>query len=306
MRPAPDQIQGAGEDRRFESKDREARAQRTGQGDAATQGPRPPSSGSLSVPSIAMTAPRPIDDEEESRWAALAARDARADGGFVYSVRTTGVYCRPSCPARTARPENVAFHATCAEGRGRGLPTVPALPPERADARSAPGRGGWRAPAARSMRPRRPRPSTRLAKEAGMSAFHFHRVFKAATGVTPKAYADARRAERLAAGLREGHSVTEAVYEAGYGTASRFYAGAAGRLGMAPGGLPQGRGRRAPPIRGRRLFAGLNPGRGDRQGRSARSCSGTIPSCLSATSRTGSRGPRSSGATPPSRAGWRG
>lgn len=187
----------------------------------------------------AMAALSTAASEDAERWAALAARDGRADGRFVYAVRTTGVYCRPSCPSRAARPENVTFHATCAEAEAAGFrpcrrcrPDEPGLAERRAEAVA---RACRLIDAAETMPP-----LADLARAAGLSAFHFHRVFKAATGVTPKAYAAARRAEALAASLPKAASVTEALYEAGYGTASRFYADAAGRLGMAPAAYRKG------------------------------------------------------------------
>ena len=177
--------------------------------------------------------PGPSAWDEAARWAALATRDARADGRFVFAVRTTGVYCRPSCAARAARPENVTFHATCAEAEAAGFrackrcrPNAPALAERRA---------GAVAEACRRIDAAEEAPDLKtLAHAVGMSPFHFHRVFRATTGVTPRAYAAARRAARLAARLQQAGSVTEAVYEAGYGTASRFYATAPGRLGMSP------------------------------------------------------------------------
>ena len=182
--------------------------------------------------------PRP-DSSDAERWAALSARDARADGRFVYAVRTTGVYCRPSCASRAARPENVSFHATCAEAEAAGFrpcrrcrPDEPGLDQRRAEAVA---RACRRIEAAETL------PSlAELAGAAGLSAYHFHRVFKAATGVTPKAYAAAHRASVLAARLPGAASVTEALYEAGYGAASRFYAGGAPRLGMAPAAYRKG------------------------------------------------------------------
>jgi len=189
--------------------------------------------------SAAMTALATANSEHTERWAALAARDGRADGRFVYAVRTTGVYCRPSCPSRAARPENVTFHATCAEAEAAGFrpcrrcrPNEPGLPERRAEAVA---RACRLIESAETMPP-----LADLAQAAGLSAYHFHRVFKAATGVTPKAYATARRAEALAAGLPKAATVTEALYEAGYSTASRFYADAAGRLGMAPAAYRKG------------------------------------------------------------------
>ncbi|GJE61316.1 bifunctional DNA-binding transcriptional regulator/O6-methylguanine-DNA methyltransferase Ada [Methylobacterium trifolii] len=176
---------------------------------------------------------------DAARRAAVAARDARADGRFVYAVRTTGVYCRPSCPSRAALPENVSFHDTCAAAEAAGFrpcrrcrPDEPALAHRHAASVARACRlieGAETVPALDA-----------LAREAGLSPFHFHRVFKAVTGVTPKAYAGAHRAGRVAMGLRQAASVTEALYEAGYNTASRFYASAPERLGMSPSAYRRG------------------------------------------------------------------
>lgn len=173
----------------------------------------------------------PADDA--AKWAALKARDAQADGSFVYSVRTTGVYCRPSCPARPARPENVAFHATCAEAEAAGFrpckrcrPNEPALAERQAEAVAR---------ACRMIEEAETMPALDdLAEVAGMSPFHFHRIFKKVAGITPKAYAGARLASRVALGLQDADSITEAVFDAGYNSSSRFYANASERLGMTP------------------------------------------------------------------------
>jgi len=185
--------------------------------------------------SEAQTAPQaPVaPDVDAARWAALTTGDAGADGRFVYAVRTTGVYCRPSCSARAARPENVVFYASCAEAEAAGFrackrcrPNEPARAQRQADAV---------AQACRRIDEAETMPSLdALARAAGMSPFHFHRVFRAITGITPRAYAAARRAGRLEAGLREAVTVTEALYEAGYTAPSRFYATAPQRLGMSP------------------------------------------------------------------------
>ena len=173
------------------------------------------------------------------RRAALLARDPAFDGRFVYSVRTTGVYCRPSCPSRAARPENVRFHATPAEAEAAGfrpcLRCVPdAVSPDARRAEAV-------ARACRLIEAAETQPTLdALARAAGLSPFHLHRVFKAATGVTPRAYGAAHRAARVAELLPEAGSVTEAIYEAGYGTAGRFYAGATARLGMAPAAYRKG------------------------------------------------------------------
>ncbi|WP_370630214.1 bifunctional DNA-binding transcriptional regulator/O6-methylguanine-DNA methyltransferase Ada [Xenophilus sp. Marseille-Q4582] len=170
----------------------------------------------------------------DPRWAAVQARDAAADGRFVYSVRTTGVYCRPSCGARPARPENVAFHASCAEAEHAGFrPCRRCRPdqPPRAQRQAA-----LVADLCRTLEAADELPNLdALAAQAGLSPSHLHRTFKAVTGLTPRAWAAARRAQRLREALgRPGARVTDAIYDAGYGAASRFYERAGDVLGMTP------------------------------------------------------------------------
>ena len=170
---------------------------------------------------------------DAERWAALARRDMGADGHFWYSVKSTGVYCRPSCGARAALRANVAFHASCADAEQAGfracLRCKPGAPP------LAERHALVAAHACRLIDQAEGEPNLdSLAQACGMSRFHFHRIFKAHTGITPKAYAAARRAARLAQGLAEASSVTDAIYAAGFNSSGRFYAGAAGRLGMTP------------------------------------------------------------------------
>jgi AraC family transcriptional regulator of adaptative response/methylated-DNA-[protein]-cysteine methyltransferase len=175
--------------------------------------------------------------DEEARWAALRARDAHADGKFYYSVRTTGVYCRPSCAARPARRENVAFHESCAAAEAAGFrpckrckPNLPSQAERRALAVAAACKAIETAASAGADMP----DLDTLAQAAGMSRYHFHRVFKEATGLTPRAYAAARRAERLRTQLPAANSVTEAMYDAGYNSSGRFYAQSDKVLGMQP------------------------------------------------------------------------
>jgi AraC family transcriptional regulator of adaptative response/methylated-DNA-[protein]-cysteine methyltransferase len=176
------------------------------------------------------SAPSSLDD---SRWRAVQRRDRAADGTFVYCVRTTGVYCRPSCAARLPRRENVMFHATCAEAERAGFrpckrcrPNAPALAEVHATV------------VARACRlieqAEEPPTLDELAQAAGMSRFHFHRVFKAVTGVTPKAYVAADRAKRVREELASRDTVTQAIYGAGFNSNGRFYAAAPGLLGMTP------------------------------------------------------------------------
>ena len=171
--------------------------------------------------------------ENDPRWAAVIARDAAADGKFYYSVKTTGVYCRPSCASRPARPENVAFHATrvaaeCAGFRPckRCKPDQPSLIEQHAAKVTEACRLIETADAAPTLET--------LASHAQLSVYHFHRVFKAITGLTPKAYAAAHRARRVRAELERSDSVTAAIFDAGYNSNARFYEKSNQLLGMTP------------------------------------------------------------------------
>jgi AraC family transcriptional regulator of adaptative response/methylated-DNA-[protein]-cysteine methyltransferase len=169
----------------------------------------------------------------DSRWAQVLARDTTADGSFYYSVSTTGVYCRPSCPSRTPRPENVRFHATSAEAEQAGFrPCKRCKPdqPSQQERQAALVAAICRAITAAETTPK----LNELARMAGMSSYHFHRLFKQVTGLTPKAYGDAQRAQRMREELGQGHTVTEAIYQAGYGAQSRFYEKSERMLGMTP------------------------------------------------------------------------
>lgn len=169
-------------------------------------------------------------DPDAARWAALRERQ---DADFFYSVATTGVYCRPSCAARPARPEHVAFHATTADAERQGFRACkrckPNEPP-RAE-RQAAQVAAW----CRFIEEREEAPTLeQLAEHAGVSPFHLQRQFKAVTGVTPKAYAAAHRADRVRGSLQQPGSVTQAIYAAGYQSAGRFYEQSNALLGMTP------------------------------------------------------------------------
>jgi AraC family transcriptional regulator of adaptative response/methylated-DNA-[protein]-cysteine methyltransferase len=176
---------------------------------------------------------RATTTERDPRWAAVVARDPRAEGSFYYSVKTTGVYCRPSCASRRARPENVEFHATREDAERAGFrPCKRCKPgqPSQLEQHAA-----TVARACRLIEVSERAPSLEdLARQAGMSPFHFHRVFKAVTGLTPKAYAAAHRARRVREHLGRSATVTEAIYDAGYGSNGRFYEESGRVLGMTP------------------------------------------------------------------------
>ncbi len=167
----------------------------------------------------------------DPRWASVAARDAGADGAFFYSVRTTGVYCRPSCAARLALPQNVAFHASAAEAVRAGFRACLRCRPDQVS--SAAQRSAWVADLCRFIEAAETPPSLAvLAARAGLSGPYLQRLFKQATGVSPRDYAAAHRAERLRQRLVQSATVTDAIYGAGYNSGRRFYAEADKRLGM--------------------------------------------------------------------------
>jgi AraC family transcriptional regulator, regulatory protein of adaptative response / methylated-DNA-[protein]-cysteine methyltransferase len=171
--------------------------------------------------------------EQDPRWAALAARSVAADGTFFYSVRTTGVYCRPSCGARLPRPENVRFHATREEAELAGFRPCKRCRPDRASL--AEQHAATVTEICRLIETSSRVPALdALAARAGMSPFHFHRVFKAVTGLTPRAYAAAHRGERVRRELGKAPTVTAAIYDSGYSSNGRFYGESEQMLGMTP------------------------------------------------------------------------
>ncbi len=169
----------------------------------------------------------------DPRWSAILARDPAADGAFLYSVRTTGVYCRPSCASRRPRPENVAFHASPGEAERAGFRPCRRCRPRGASPAAA--RTATVAALCRLLEGSDgPTPAEDLAARAGWSVSRMHRVFREVTGLTPRAYAAARRAERVRAALAGGGTITAAFHGAGYGSSGRFYEAAPGALGMTP------------------------------------------------------------------------
>jgi len=174
--------------------------------------------------------------QADPRWAAVAARDAAADGSFWYSVQTTGVYCRPSCAARTPRPENVRFHASCADAERAGFRPCQRCRPGQSTALAH--HAALVTQACRFIEEADAVPTLdALAASLGLSSSHLHRIFKQATGLTPRAYAAARREQRVRQALgpqSPAASVTDAIYGAGYQSSGRFYEQSAQVLGMTP------------------------------------------------------------------------
>jgi len=214
---------------------------------------------------LTLTMPMPAVSKNESEWwDAVQARDANQDGQFVFAVSSTGVYCRPSCPSKRPRRENVAFFRRPDQAEKAGY---------RACLRCRPRSGGnGQAETVRAIcryieqHLDEPLTLARLGTEFRQSPFHLQRKFKAALGITPRAYADSCRMNQLKSNLRAGHSVTRAMYDAGYSSSSRLYERTAAQLGMTPDKYR--RGAIAAPIRytfsdsplGRMLIAATSKG----------------------------------------------
>ena len=218
--------------------------------------------------------------ENDPRWASVVARDPQAK--FYYSVKTTGVYCRPSCAARLARPENVQFHRTCEGAEKAGFRPCKRCKPDQASPVEQ--HAEKIASACRLIESSETPPSLELlARHAGLSIYHFHRVFKAATGLTPREYAAAHRSNLVRKTLHKSDTVTDAIYDAGYNSNSRFYETADRILGMTPSNYRAwGSPNRDPFCRGR-MFSGVHPGGSKRsrylcdssRGRPGRACART-------------------------------
>ncbi len=171
---------------------------------------------------------------DAARWAAVQARDAGADSKFYYAVRTTGVFCRPSCGSRAALRENTAFYDNCADAIAAGFRPCKRCKPDQAGL--AEQHAATVAQACRLIETAEQLPSLQqLADAVGMSRYHFHRVFAAIAGVTPKAYAAAHRGKRVREELARTDTVTQAIYDAGFNSNGRFYAKSNQVLGMTPG-----------------------------------------------------------------------
>jgi AraC family transcriptional regulator, regulatory protein of adaptative response / methylated-DNA-[protein]-cysteine methyltransferase len=168
---------------------------------------------------------------DRERWQAVVARDTAADGLFLYAVLTTGIYCLPSCPSRPARRENVSFFEDFGAAEAAGYRACKRCGPNvLSDIDS---RALIVAKACALIGAAEEMPTLNvLSRAIGLSPFHFHRLFKAEIGITPKAYINAERTRRVRESLDGGATVTAAIYDAGYGSSSRFYDCATDRLGM--------------------------------------------------------------------------
>jgi AraC family transcriptional regulator of adaptative response/methylated-DNA-[protein]-cysteine methyltransferase len=196
----------------------------------------------LEMPTRPAPVAKPDESPDAARWLAVTARDRAADGTFVFAVRTTGVYCRPSCPSRQARRENVSFHATPDEAERAGFRACLRCSPKAT--RGLPGGSAAtavaRAVAHLEAAGDRAVPLAELARVAGVSASHLQRIFTRHVGVSPRAWQAARRVEAFKAQLRSGSTVSRATFEAGYGSSRGVYEGAASALGMTPAAYARG------------------------------------------------------------------
>ena len=179
--------------------------------------------------------PRPVlpSVADDPRWARIAARDKTADGHFWYSVSTTGVYCRPSCPSRVPNPKNVQLHNTLESAKATGFRPCRRCKPDGASLEAE--NAALVAKACRIIEESEEELSLEeLANAIGRSPGYFHRVFKAATGLTPKDYAAGHRAKKVRQGLASGNTVTATIYDAGFNSSGRFYEKSTNLLGMTP------------------------------------------------------------------------
>lgn len=180
---------------------------------------------------------RPATIDDAGRWAAVLGRDPASDGTFYYAVKSTGVFCRPTCPARRPRRENVVFFTSAADAEAAGFRPCRRCRPVRSPPEGVIAErvaAACRLLEAAMENGEEPPNLAALAEAAGLSPHHFHRLFKRALRVTPRAYAAALREHRLRATLAEAGNVTEACYDVGYGSSGRFYADAPAVLGMTP------------------------------------------------------------------------
>jgi AraC family transcriptional regulator of adaptative response/methylated-DNA-[protein]-cysteine methyltransferase len=179
-----------------------------------------------------------ISIDDETLWRAAESRDTTMVGMFVIAVTSTGIYCRPGCPARMPKRENVIFLSDCDEAEAAGFRAcLRCKPREHFEDGSA---GLVRRACEMLEEGEEPPGLGTISRRLGVSTARLQRMFRRTLGITPGEYSEARRLERLKGGLRNGRSVTEALYDAGYGSSSRLYESAAHRLGMTPGAYRRG------------------------------------------------------------------
>jgi len=174
--------------------------------------------------------------QSETQWRQVMERDARQDGRFVFAVRTTGIYCRPSCPSRRPRRDSVEFFPDPKQAERAGYRACLRCKPTEISAQAR------AVTLARQLLDQAEGTLTlaELSKQVGVSPFHLQRLFKRATGLSPREYQSARRMQHVKHGLRKGDDVTTALYDAGFGSPSRLYEKTHQQLGMTPGAYRRG------------------------------------------------------------------
>jgi AraC family transcriptional regulator of adaptative response/methylated-DNA-[protein]-cysteine methyltransferase len=177
-----------------------------------------------------------MQTELQNRWQHVVERDARQDGSFVFAVRTTGIYCRPSCPSRRPRRDSVEFFPSPNEAERAGYRACLRCKPTEISSQAQ------YVTRARQLLDNAEGVVTlaQLSKQVGLSPFHLQRLFKRATGLSPREYQAARRMQHVKTKLRKGDDVTTALYDAGFGSSSRLYEKAPQQLGMTPGEYRRG------------------------------------------------------------------
>jgi AraC family transcriptional regulator, regulatory protein of adaptative response / methylated-DNA-[protein]-cysteine methyltransferase len=177
-----------------------------------------------------------MQTELQNRWQQVMARDARQDGRFVFAVRTTGIYCRPSCPSRRPRRDSVEFFPNPNEAERAGYRACLRCKPTEISSQAQ------YVTRARQLLDNAEGVVTlaQLSRQVGLSPFHLQRLFKRATGLSPREYQSARRMQQVKSQLRKGNDVTTALYDAGFGSSSRLYEKAPQHLGMTPGEYRRG------------------------------------------------------------------
>ncbi len=175
-----------------------------------------------------------LADDDTARWNAVLLKDSSRDGQFVFAVSSTGIYCRPSCPSRRPRPENVSFFQLPEAAERAGYRACLRCRPK--ETRVADNHVEMAQRVCKLIEESDGEPTTlaKLSQAVGVSPFHLQRTFKSVMGITPSQFAEECRIRKFRTGVRTGGAITQAIYDAGYGSSSRLYEGAASQLGMTP------------------------------------------------------------------------